>query len=151
MAASPAQKSKAAALLACSDLTHTEIADEVGIAARTLYRWMDDPAFRGQIQGVIDAAEMGIRSRLRAEGLTFVEALVEVAKQGEGPNGTGRASAADRGLKYILGERRTIEHAGSVGLGGEDPEKIEARIAELRATLADDDYAGFDGDDDGEE
>jgi transposase-like protein len=135
MAHSRAVRAEAAGLLAASTLTHGQIAERVGISRRQLQRWLhEDPEFQGMVEGFAVMAEDTVRARLRGYGVEAVEALAEVAREGEGQHGTGRAGAATALLRFILGDRQRIEHAGSIA--SDDAGRLDSIEAERAALLA---------------
>lgn len=134
MSATNAQRAQAATMLAAG-ITQAEVAAAVGVTTRTIRRWMrEDPAFADMLRGCGDALIDAVRRRLQGHGLTFVDSLAEIARDGEDPKRPGRASAADRGLRHLLGERRQIEHSG--GIATDDAGRLDSIEAERAALLA---------------
>ena len=113
----PNQRAAVEALLTCP--TVAAAASQAGCGARTLYRWLTDPKFRGALAEAQRNQRSEISAALRRAGLAAVDTLVGVTTDEAAATGA-RVSAAKALLDLMY---RDVA------------DDLEARLGDLEARL----------------
>ena len=93
----PKQRRAIAALLSCPTIVEAAQLAECG--ERTLYTWLDDPAFRTELRAAEDAVVDTAVRALATAGGKAVSALADLVENGNAPV---RLKAADAILNHLL-------------------------------------------------
>ncbi len=100
------------------------IAEEIGVTPQTISEWRRLPAFQAACNRFRQDTFTSVRDGLREAGMTAVEALTEVMKDGPA---SARVAAASRVLDLLnVADLQT----GGMDIGLEDAAKIEERERE---------------------
>ncbi len=104
--------------------TGIAIAEEIGITPQTVSEWRRLPAFQAACNRLRQDTVVSVRDGLREAGMTAVEALAEVMKEGPA---SARVAAASKVLDLL--NVANIQ-TGGMDIGLEDAAKIEEREIE---------------------
>lgn len=88
--------------------TPTDAAAKTGLSRRTVYRRLDDPAFRDRVQSERDNLVSSMLGRLADASLIATETLRSVAADEEAPL-SARISSSKAILDYALRAREQVE------------------------------------------
>jgi transposase-like protein len=67
------ESKNAAEMIAAGTLTHTKIAEEIGVTRQTIHNWLAKPEFTARVQDHID----GFRAKVRSRGIAILENRVD--------------------------------------------------------------------------
>jgi hypothetical protein len=116
---SPQQSKAVAALLTASSVA--QAADEVGVTARTLFRWLDDPTFEAAYRAARREALGQAMARMQGVSSAMVSVLLQLAADRRTPPSVRFQAAA-----------KVIE----LSIKWNETEDIEQRLAALEAKAA---------------